>query len=563
MRSLTFAFFALGTVVVAICYAQDSPQHTKSSPLPQDTNNTSNSPDQQTLQQLLRRLELLEQQNRELRENLQRLQQELASPKSPTVTNRPVSPDDTGTSALGLSTSYDISATKKPAAPDPDELKNNPWRLIELHDPSPWIRANWQHGLGIQTPDGNFRIHVGGRTQFDTVWITAEDRVEQGPGGIGKPQDAFAFRRARFTIDGKLYRMVEFVCEYDFVNAFDADPLDPAREGDVANTPVPTDLWAQIVDIPILGTVRVGNQKPPISFEHLTSSRWLNFLERSFMFDAFIGGLDNGFRPGVQVFNWSQDETITWALGIFKSNNTVFGWNVGDGEYDVTGRLTWTPIYAEDGRYLIHLGIGASGRDLDNDRYRLRARTMLRNGPAPLHTALSDVRFLGDTMYILVPEFALVWGPWSLVAEYYATWFTDVAFPIAAPVPVGTTFYHGGYVELLYFLTGEHRPYLRHGGSGAAFNRVIPNRNFIYIDRDGDVIFAPGAWQIGIRYQYIDLVDRNIPGAVLHDITLGLNWFLNPNLKFQWNYTATYRDLAASPADGWIHGFGMRMAFDF
>jgi phosphate-selective porin OprO/OprP len=58
-------------------------------------------------------------------------------------------------------------------------------------------------------------------------------------------------------------------------------------------------------------------------------------------------------------------------------------------------------------------------------------------------------------------------------------------------------------------------------------------------------------------------VDKGIPGAILHDITLGLNWFLNPNIKFQWNYTATYRDLANSSADGWIHGFGMRMAFDF
>jgi hypothetical protein len=46
-----------------------------------------------------------------------------------------------------------------------------------------------------------------------------------------------------------------------------------------------------------------------------------------------------------------------------------------------------------------------------------------------------------------------------------------------------------------------------------------------------------------------------------------LNWFLNPNLKFQWNYMATYRDVDLVPAfaagSGVVHGFGMRMAIDF
>jgi len=39
---------------------------------------------------------------------------------------------------------------------------------------------------------------------------------------------------------------------------------------------------------PWVGNVRIGNQKPPISFEHMTSSRFLNFMERSLGFDAFI-----------------------------------------------------------------------------------------------------------------------------------------------------------------------------------------------------------------------------------------------------------------------------------
>jgi hypothetical protein len=44
----------------------------------------------------------------------------------------------------------------------------------------------------------------------------------------------------------------------------------------------------------------------------------LKFPERSYTFDAFLGGLDNGFRPGAQLFNTAFDDRMTWAVGLFK-----------------------------------------------------------------------------------------------------------------------------------------------------------------------------------------------------------------------------------------------------
>ena len=48
-------------------------------------------------------------------------------------------------------------------------------------------------------------------------------------------------------------------------------------------------------------------------------------------------------------------------------------------------------------------------------------------------------------------------------------------------------------------------------------------------------------------------------------MTLGLNWFLNPNLKFQFNYDYTFRDFEGANAvsNGAINGFGTRMDLDF
>jgi phosphate-selective porin OprO/OprP len=197
---------------------------------------------------------------------------------------------------------------------------------------------------------------------------------------------------------------------------------------------------------------------------------------------------------------------------------------------------------------------------------------MLRNGPASLHTPLVDTTFFTSRQYMVVPEFAMVWGPFSLAAEYFGCWFNDTNYAAESPTfgdptpptgNVGTTFFQGAYVEALYFLTGEHRPYNKYGGSGAAFTRVIPHRPFYFVPGEFRHLFSSGAWQVGARYQWIDLEDKGIPGGVLQDVTLGLNWFLNPNLKFQWNYTVTHRDYTGDAADGNVQGLGMRVAWDF
>jgi phosphate-selective porin OprO/OprP len=79
------------------------------------------------------------------------------------------------------------------------------------------------------------------------------------------------------------------------------------------------------------------------------------------------------------------------------------------------------------------------------------------------------------------------------------------------------------------------------------------------------VASGPGAWQIGARYNFLDLNDNTLDGGVLHNFTAGLNWFLNPNMKLQFNYMLTDRDaaLAGDLGDGLIHGWGIRLAHDF
>src|SRR5262249_40334736 len=258
---------------------------------------------------------------------------------------------------------------------------------------------------------------------------------------------------------------------------------------------------------------------------------------------------------GVQVRNAIADQHVTWAFGFFHSQSSNFGFGFGDGQYAETGRLTCVPWFEDDGAQLIHLGIGARHGHLNDNSVQLRARPSVRTMPGVDEPSLADTGSItGTTMDTVDVELAGVWGPWTLQSEYAAGFVHD-AVGSNQPAP-GTLCYPGAYVEVLYFLTGETRAYNR---ADAVFDRVIPRRNFnIWSDE-----FGWGAWQIGIRYGYFDLQNKGVNGATLNDIVLGLNWFLNPNAKLQWNLAIDHRESTPPGSSGWTYIFGSRVAIDF
>jgi hypothetical protein len=114
---------------------------------------------------------------------------------------------------------------------------------------------------------------------------------------------------------------------------------------------------------------------------------------------------------------------------------------------------------------------------------------------------------------LIDPEIALVYGPWLVQAEYTSSWFYGARPAQNVPTSLGSVFVQGGYVEALCFLTGENRTYNRQQG---VFNRVVPNDN---LDRRKGTW---GAWQVGVRYDGLDLNSGTLRKRQRSDVWLEL-----------------------------------------
>ena len=459
------------------------------------------------------------------------------------------------------------------------------------------MSGSWKDGGQLETADKAFKMKWRGRTQFDTIgFLNGSEAAFRGLGG-NQGDATVDFRRLRLGAEGVFYEQFDFAVELDLANSFNTNGstnafapnnnLKNAFDRQFFGVPAPTDVWVGRHEIPLVGNIRVGSVKPPNGLEHSNSSRFLDFMERSLNQDAFVGRFNNGFQPGLLQWNWNEAQTATHAFSCTANSYNVFSYEAGG--VDVCNRFTWTPYYDEEseGRYLLHLGCSLTQRTPVDGQQRIRARGSLSTGVAQSWSNVADTTiFFTDYEVLLVPEVAAVLGPLHLQAEYFGQWNRDVKVqqPGGAPNPgpdLGTAYFQGWYVQATYFLTGEHREYERKTGS---FGRVKPFENFHFIRGTGGPIWTRGAWQVGYRYCLLDLRDPtlnlvnavggglpNVGGGTVHDHTFGLNHFLNPNMKLQYNFVISDRSpSAATPATpgqtqtgGVSYGLGVRLAHDF
>lgn len=332
-----------------------------------------------------------------------------------------------------------------------------------------------------------------------------------------KPSDRFAFRRVRIGAKGNIYHNMEYKIQLEFANP---------------NSPTFKDIYLGWNELPILRTLLLGNQKRPYGLDHLNSSRYNVFMERPYIIE---GNNQDSRRLGLCSYGLSDNQRWNWRYGAFLLSDIS-----GSGQYtanayqaEFAGRLANTIWYDESsgGRGYAHWAIAGSFADPN---------------PAPGGTAVNEARFRSrpearslerwvntgrianvDTYQLVGLEGVLNLGAFSVVGEYQAVNVNRLNNATSLN-------FHGGYVYVAYWLTGESTPWSRKSGTLA---RTKPLEDFFLVrDCCGGHGFGLGAWQIAARYSHADYTDDNVFGGIADSLTIGLNWWWNDHARMQFNY---------------------------
>jgi phosphate-selective porin OprO/OprP len=315
--------------------------------------------------------------------------------------------------------------------------------------------------------------------------------------------------------------------------------------------------------------------------------------------------MNQNFVTGIQFLEQFLNNRATFTSAIFRQDtNSSSGVQFGDGQWGAQGRLTALPLWDADGRHYLHVGLsggwrngtnnitGANGATAESSRtFELRARQELRDddpASSPAGTQVTpdadDTRMI-DTgtivarqQFLVGSELLYVRGPFSIQAEYGANFIDDATGIGAAGTTVVTRLasptnyvFSGGYVQLAYTLTGESRAYDQRIGtlSRYYYGDKGPFTNAWFVrDENGKLNWGLGAWEIAMRYSYVNLNDgtgaSRINGGELSGFSFGLNWYLNKNMNVMFDLISDRRfDVPAATAPGVINGFGVRTTIQF
>lgn len=364
-------------------------------------------------------------------------------------------------------------------------------------------------------------IEVHAAVQADSGWY-GQDQISLETFGVQK--DGAGFRRTRLAANGAIADNTNYFVQMDF--SF------PGR-------PSFTDVWVEFTKLPVLGNLRVGQWKQPFSLEVVSSFRYTMMPERSLLFQAFTP-----FRHiGVGFYDWSEDERMTWAASMYHSGQDQFGDSIASsGGYAGVARVTGLPWYEDDGCRYLHLGAGYNyvtpvqrvGAFRTIPEFFVGQTDVLTTGAngtagTATPTAINGTPFFVTTGNFFMNHYNLV-GAEALWVEGPITVQSEFMYLSALRYNGQSANFAGFYTQMGYFLTGEHRPYLKKAG---ALDRIKVLRPF---GNSMDEGYGWGGWEIASRFSYIDLNSKDIQGGRLFDYTACLNWYINSYTKVQAEY---------------------------
>jgi phosphate-selective porin OprO and OprP len=372
---------------------------------------------------------------------------------------------------------------------------------------SPLVSAG-ADGFIMRSADTNFVLRIRGYGQFDGRFY-AEDN---------SANDAFVMRRLRLGLEGTVYKYYDYRILTDFGSGITSTTGNNAFLQDAL---VNIHYWPEF-------QIQFGKYKEPVSLEVLQSDASLLFVER---------GLPTALAPnrdvGIQFQGDLLDARLSYALGIF---NGVADGGSGDVETSnsgkhFAGRIFSQPFKNFDNELFRGIAIGIGGSFGDQAESLPSYVTTGRQRFFTFGTNSLTTSVAADGRHWRVaPQGYYYYGPFGIYGEYVLS-SVEVSRTGAAGPPSLEVDNEAWNIAISYVLTGEKN----------SFNRISPHHP-VDLSNDGW-----GAWEIAARFGELSIDKTAFPLVATSSSAqkvisweIGLNWYLNKNLKFNFDYTQSH-----------------------
>jgi phosphate-selective porin OprO and OprP len=393
----------------------------------------------------------------------------------------------------------------------------------------------------ICTADGLNCVAITGRIHFDgggydyhpNTAATVPQRLDDGVN----------VRRARIGVVGKFMGDWNFGLIYDFGGSSDGF-ASTASVGGAAVGFLPGGALSGIENAylsytgfkPFGGTLAIegGIMDILYTMDEATSSNDIMFMERasSGVIAANIAASDFRSTFGARWYDdrfWAGAYATGPTTGAIHSASSINP-NGTTEQFGAAARVAGQVLSTND--YTLHIGGDAEWLIRPPHNLVTGAQTVTLNDRPELRidptTLISTGAIAGvSAAQVYSAEAAATVGSLFLQGEYF--WFNVERKAIPGLPDLK---FQGGYAQAGYILTGETRKY---NPGSASYGGVIPAHPF---SLDGG---GWGAWEIAGRFSTIDLNDQlatanGVAGGRQNIYTLALNWYVNRNVRFMFDY---------------------------
>lgn len=377
-------------------------------------------------------------------------------------------------------------------------------------------------GFTMRSADTNFTLRLRGLIDIDSRWYLNDDIDDN---------DGFFLRRARPIIEGTLFRDFEFRITPEFGGS----------------SPVLRDAWLNYRYVDGLQFM-IGKMKPPGGLERWQSVANIPFIERSLVSGLWpvreLGALvhgELGTGDEAVIKRLAAEGIVNYAFGVFNGtgDDRAAGNADTDGNTEMVGRLFFHPFLTTGVRSLKTFGVGIAGtyEQAEGSGGLPSGGVYATEGQQDMFAYLSGNGATPSTANVtadgnhwrLGPQAYWFFGPLGVEAEYGIS-------SQKLRRDDGTTSHvrvnHQAWsITGSWLLTGED----------STFKAVTPKRNFA--PRNGGF----GALEFVARYSVFDFDDAVFPNFAdpaesatrANAWGVGLNWYLNRNVRAALNFNRT------------------------